>query len=178
MSLLFVIGNLWQIQWVYFISGRTFSPAATFFGWSGRKVLKGVGNTGRNRTCINRISSTLAPTEFWSSFRGTQKNVTATVSSPPGSGRENSFGSPQAVLPTGQNFCRRTQKWPEKILVAEENCGRFCTENWGKGAEKWPEKYLEFCKGQRLRWAKLQIFVTWKQRCPYEIRCRFWTNGP
>jgi hypothetical protein len=44
----------------------------------------------------------------------------------------------QAVLPTGRNFCRKTQKWPQKNLSGRENSRPNFLQNYPKMAEKGP----------------------------------------
>jgi hypothetical protein len=47
----------------------------------------------------------------------------------------------QAVLPTGRNFCRKMQKWPQKNLSGRENPQPNFKQNFkkiGKIGEKGP----------------------------------------
>jgi hypothetical protein len=54
----------------------------------------------------------------------------------------------QVVLPTGRNFCRKMQKWPQKNLSGGENPQPNFRQNFNKMGEKGPNflKFLFYLK--------------------------------
>jgi hypothetical protein len=47
------------------------------------------------------------------------------------------------VLPTGRNFCRRTQKWPEKNTSGRRKLRPILHQKGGKSGRKVAELFLE-----------------------------------
>jgi hypothetical protein len=61
---------------------------------------------------------------------------------------------PVAVLPTGQNFGRKTQKWPHKNLSGRKKWRPNFLQIFQKMAEKWPNFFAVCSSPRRLDYSQ------------------------